>query len=182
MKRQIFGVLVLSLLLVDTSWGFDGNRRGFVLGGGLGITHASLGSFTERGSPSSAGVRRDPETNVGVGGQLLIGYGWNDRNMIVYEGTTSVYNNSRDRTVVRLYSGVSWYHYFSSPGQSVFTVAGTGIYAINRSTNFVGTFRGLIIGGGYEFARHWQAGAYFSSSIHDLDELHVNILVSAVAF
>ena len=36
-SRLVFMVIVLTLLVASSSFGFDGNRKGFVLGGGLGI-------------------------------------------------------------------------------------------------------------------------------------------------
>ncbi len=38
MKRLICLVLILAVILPASSSAFDGNRKGFVLGGGLGFT------------------------------------------------------------------------------------------------------------------------------------------------
>lgn len=177
MIRLIFGALVLSLLLFEPSWGFDGNRKGFVFGGGLGFSSVT----------TSASFRRDSETTVGAGAQLLIGYALNDGNMIIFESIAGGYRDRIDGIGVQIFNGASWYHYFRSSGRSAFTTAGIGRYLIMRGglSNSIGVEFGLLIGGGYEFARHWQAGAYFSfgrTSSNTFEDLHVNILISAVAF
>jgi hypothetical protein len=46
---------------------------------------------------------------------------------------------------------------------------------------------GLVLGIGYEFARHWQVGGYWGTGHHDDGSVmwnfgHLNFLVTAVAF
>jgi hypothetical protein len=177
--------LVLSLVATSSAMAFDGRRKGFVLGGGLGL--APVASWNEAG-PSYE------DTGVGAGFNLLTGYAWDEFNMIVYEGNIAVYRSEIggiDFTAYQGTNGASWYHYFGPTGRTFFTVAGIAFYIFNGDVSGM-SFKndpgfGGLVGGGYEFARHWQVGAYFSAGTttepgYDYTHFHVNALVSGVAF
>lgn len=76
MNRFTLYVLVGVAVLAAAANAFDGQRRGFVLGGGLGL--GALASTTDRDYP---GVE---SKDGGLGVNLLIGYAWDERNMIVF--------------------------------------------------------------------------------------------------
>ncbi len=83
---------VLIIFLSSSAYGFDGARKGFVLGGGLGFSPASYSPY---------------QTNAGAGAQFLIGYAWDTSNMIVYEGNATgyeIYNETRSQG----FNGASW--------------------------------------------------------------------------
>ncbi|MCH9031726.1 MAG: hypothetical protein IIB00_05645, partial [candidate division Zixibacteria bacterium] len=156
MKKLILGALVLTLLSVDTSWAFDGNRRGFVLGGGLGFAPVASwdGGFAD-------------ESKAGVAANLFLGYGWNDVNLIVAEGNLAVYKSDfGDATITQGFSGVAWYHYFGPAGQSFYSTLGAGAYTfdfeIAGQTGSNDPGFGALFGVGYEFSKHYQIGGVFS--------------------
>jgi hypothetical protein len=183
-------VLIVFILLPVPSGAFDGNRKGFVVGGGLGFTPIASWSLNDF-----------DESNAGMGLNLIIGYAWDERNMIVYEGNVCGYKQGNYRTS-QGFNGVSWYHYFGPKGKSFFTAAGFGFYIYDFELfdmNDPGL--GYIIGGGFEFTPHVQIGLYlsggqtsFSIDYRDAEgnplsgpditygHNHISLLVSAVAF
>ncbi len=200
-SRLIFVVIVLTLLTASSSSGFDGNRKGFVLGGGLGFAPTSGWSGNLAGVNTSQVIDTN-EYKTGAGFNFLIGHGWDEKNLIVFEINMSrrisdlfVIRNStgqieRQPIVLQGYIGAVWYHYFGAPGRTLFTTLGLGQYRFARVYSSVflqsaGT--GLMIGGGYEFARHWQFGGYLSTGLTTEKLGHWNytdlkVLVSMVAF
>jgi hypothetical protein len=185
-KTVIIGVL-LTILLVSTAVAFDGHRKGFVLGGGLGF--APIVKWEMEESPEDGVPYGHDETRAGVGLNLLIGYAWDDKNMIVYEGNAAGFTTAvSDKSAAQGFSGAAWYHYFGPAGKTAFTVVGLGLYSYDAEYDdpHDGGF-GMLLGGGYEFARHWQVGGYLSfgsTTAHDRDYNHatLNVLVSGILF
>ena len=175
-------VPVLLLLLAGSTLAFDGQRRGFVLGGGLGIAIDSKYEV-------SSGVVRPKENGAGVGLNLIIGGAFDDKNMLVYEGNVTGWKSDTfDQNFTQGFNGAAWYHYYGHPGRSAFTTVGLGFYvfkAEHYEDNDPGL--GILVGGGYEFSRHWQIGLYLSggktsSEGVDFDHSHISVLVSGIAF
>jgi len=179
-------VAALVVLIAAPASAFDGYRKGFVLGGGLGIAPNASWSWDYEGG--------EDDNGAGVGLNLLIGYSWDEHNMIVYEGNVVAYSTLEDLTASQGFNGISWYHYFGPAGRSFFTAVGIGAYVFqltedkgDRESASTDPGPGVLIGGGYEFARHVQVGAYLSFGRTsefgiDWEHTHASILVSAVAF
>ena len=88
--KKILVFLAAVLLLSTSSWAFNGVRKGFVLGGGLGFAPAAKWSVDDY----YMGMQLDTsETKAGVGLNLLVGYAWDEHNMIVYEGNVAGYKS-----------------------------------------------------------------------------------------
>lgn len=155
MKKFVL-TLTLLILLSSTSFAFDGNRKGFILGGGFDYS-ISTGWKLDSQMDSY-------ETGSGLGFKFLIGYGFNDKNMIVYEVNSSrFFSDTLQRKITQGFSGASWYHYFGSRGKSIFTNIGVGflVYSIEDRWGHE-TDDGYQFGVGYEFSHHWQAGFYYT--------------------
>ncbi len=178
MKKLVILVIGLSLVLAVSASAFNGMRKGFVLGGGLGFAPQAkweIGTIKEEKS--------------GMALNFIIGYGWDESNMIVYEGNVVGYSSDiPNQTFAQGFNGVSWYHYFGPGQKGAFTAVGLGAYVFDP-----GDFSdpdpggGLLVGAGYQFSPHWQVGGYFSSGktsegIFDYDHTHFSILISTVAF
>lgn len=186
MYRLIAITLVAVLLLSVSSFAFDGNRKGFVLGGGLGL--GAVGSWKVDVPIFGTTIPVD-ESGTGVAVQFVIGGAFDEHNMLVYEGNVIGYQSDLfDESIGQGFNGAAWYHYFSDPGKTPFTTLGLGFYYFK-----VGDFDAtdpkiaLLVGGGYEFAKHWQTGVYFSfgqtaESGIDFDHWHLNFIVSGIAF
>ncbi|HDL01414.1 MAG TPA: hypothetical protein ENH23_04195 [candidate division Zixibacteria bacterium] len=180
MKKYLISAL-LFILLASSAWSFDGNRKGFVLGGGLG--------FAPTAKWEVDGASFISESASGFGLNLLIGYAWDAKNMIVYEGNVVGYKPSQlDVQLTQGFNGAAWYHYFGETGKSFFTTVGLGIYmfeADGYDSNDAGG--GALLGVGYEFSRHWQAAAYFSGGktsdpVFDYKHNSFSVLISGLAF
>lgn len=175
--RKVLLVVSLVLLMMASGWSFDGNRKGFVLGGGLGL--APTAKFEIDNTSYS-------HSKAGIGLNLIIGYAWDEMNMIVYEGNIAGYSES-GVDVTQGFNGASWYHYFGPQGKSFFTTVGLGAYVFSIDEYDADPGGAILLGGGYEFARHWQVSAYFSvgktsDGPIDFNHNHFNILIGGVAF
>ncbi len=192
MKRISLISLLLVGLLAGDAFAFDGNRKGFVVGGGLGLAPTISWSVDRD---------EDSQDDQGAGGgvNVVIGYAWDEHNMLVYEANLTNFT-SRHLHLLRPYesvsqgfSGASWYHYFGPQGKTFYTVVGLGFYVFEGGWSDWWGYRShdpgaaLMLGGGYEFARHFQVGAYASAGKtlgykYDWKHSHVSVLVSVVAF
>jgi len=189
LRISVMGLAVV-MLLASSAMAFDGQRKGFVLGGGLGLAPAATWKADLNVTPELE------DSGPGVGVQIVIGYAWDEHNMIVYEANAAGYNSTAygvDFTAYQGFNGASWYHYFGPKGKTVFTAAGLGVYSFRGELDYNGAdFEndpgGGVLGGvGYEFSPHWQVGAFVSAGRTtdagiDFDHAHINVLISGVAF
>ena len=179
--KKVLVALSLLVILVSSANSFDGKRKGFVLGGGLG--------FAPTAKWEVDGFSVVNETKAGIGINILIGYAWDEKNMIVYEANGVGYNSDLvDVAITQGFTGASWYHYFNEPGKTMFITGGLGLYFFEAEHYDANDYGGaLMFGGGYEFAPHWQVGLYFSAGktsdpIFDYNHNHLNLLISGIAF
>ena len=180
MRRQILVCLFLLVLMSSTAFAFDGNRKGFVLGGGIGFAPQGKWTF------DALGIDED---GAGLGLNLIIGGAFTEHDMLVYEGNVMGYTSDLfNKTISQGFNGASWYHYFGKTGRSLYSTLGLGFYVFDvedLDSNDPGF--GLLLGGGYEFAKHWQVGAYYSygqtsDAGFDFTHHHINILITGIAF
>jgi hypothetical protein len=191
--RQIIIVLIIFLFVCAVpAYGFDGQRKGFVLGGGLGV--AAVAHWSVDVDYFDIGIGKADEDRAGIGVQLVIGGAFDEHNMLVYEGNVAGFTSGLlfDESIGQGFSGASWYHYFGSTGRSAFTALGLGLYYFQVS-DFEPTNPGgaVLLGGGYEFSPHWQVGAYvtFGKTTEsgfglnaDFEHANLSILFSGIAF
>ena len=190
MSRNSVIVLITCLLLAGTALGFDGQRKGFVLGGGLGfapVAHWEVDAnlFGLQGSAE--------EDKFGVALQFVIGGAFDEHNMLVYEGNVAGFKSDfGDEGIAQGFNGAAWYHYFGPVGKSFYTTVGLGFYYF-KIGDYDATDPGgaLLLGGGYEFSPHWQIGVSLtvgstSESIPlasaDLKHANLSVMVSGIAF
>jgi hypothetical protein len=186
MKKSSLLVVVAMVVLAAQTFAFDGQRHGFVLGGGLGFAPISRWSLSD--SRYTFGEKTS-ESRPGIGLNLLIGYAIDNQNMLVYEGNATGYTTKlNDKFASQGMDAFAWYHYFGPTGKTAFVAAGIGLYSfdIENAGDFSNGL-GILLGGGYEFARHWQFGGYLgfgrtSQSDVDFNHVHLNLLISTVAF
>ena len=193
MKKVLLclGAVAMVFAMVTSAGAFDGNRKGFVIGGGLGFAPTA----TWKSDPVTIDfgfgtyTYKLDESNSAVALNLLLGYAWDEHNMIVYEGNVVGYKVG-NADVSQGFNGASWYHYFGPVGKSAFLTAGLGVYVLQVEGDDADMGGALQFGGGYEFARHWQVGGYLGfgktkdPDISGLDytHMHFSILVGGVAF
>ena len=195
----LFSAAVLFALSVSVA-AFDGQRKGLVLGAGIGLVPVAHWSTEYQG-------RTINENVTGMGEFLLVGYGWDQRNILALKAIMTLYDSELfDAGIVQGFGGLSWYHYFGKPGNSFFSIAGAGVSRMGETfegihihINFDGfeddtpeapsTATGLayLIGGGYEFLRHYQLSVFVvggspSQHGHHYGIYDVNLMLSAFAF
>jgi hypothetical protein len=162
MKKVLIFLPLLLIVFSGAVSGFDGNRGGFVLGGGLGFAPVSKWSVDFFGL--NVGSFEDEQPAFAL--HLFIGAAFSDHNMLVYEINGTGFSTDVEGisfSVSQGFSGAVWYHYFGQPGKSMFTALGLGLWIFQIEDYDAANPGGaLMLGGGYEFARHWQVGAYLS--------------------
>ena len=199
MKKFVVLTIVALLAMACTASAFDGVRKGFVLGGGLGVAPVAKWE----GDVIPFGATKWEESKAGVAVNFLIGYAWDEQNMIVADANVVAYQSDMDEftfisqkpTVAQGFSGFSWYHYFGPAGKSWFSTFGLGTYSfqaeweINNVTVEAKNEEGFgwLVGGGYEFSKHWQVGAWLSAGKTsepgiDYDHMHLAVTIGGVAF
>ncbi|MFH2050041.1 MAG: hypothetical protein ABIJ12_11400 [bacterium] len=186
MKKSVVVVSILILMLSASANAFDGMRKGFVLGGGLGFGPVAKVSIDV---PNSTDM-----DNSGVALNFLIGYAWDEQNMIVFlrDGITyseaTIFGGSIN--LVQGFSGVGYYHYFGQQGKSFFITGGLGFQdwsSLDSDYDSNDYGLGMLVGGGYEFARHVQVYSSLSFGktsdyYYDYNHSQFLITISAVAF
>ena len=166
---------------------FDDEREGIVLGAGAGLAPVARWS-TEFSS----------EDKFGAALQFFAGYAWNERDMIGLEGNAALYHSahfnadslldSGDMLTWQGFQGAAWYHYWGQPARILFTVVGLGLYDFDRGRGYHSDPGGAwLLGAGYQFTRHLQAGVYFAAGRTydegpDATHRHLSLLLSHMAF
>ena len=171
-------ILVLGLITLHTSltYAFDGNRKGFILGGGVGWV--PVAHWSADADFYGIGFGTHEESRLGYGLQFVTGGAFNEREALLFEVNIAAFSsNLAHETIYQAFMGAVWYHYFGEVGNSFFTAAGLGFYTFQVGTYDATDPGGAVItGGGYEFAPHWQAGLYlsFGQSTDDIRSFHIH--------
>jgi len=187
MKRIIIVAFLVPFVTASSVWSFNGRRQGFVLGGGLGF--GPMAKVSVSNAPSGSDL-----DNSGLAINFLIGYAWDEQNMIVFLRDGVTYSErtifGSNLSLVQGFSGVGYFHYFGQPGKSFYITGGLGLQdwtplESGYTANDPGI--GLLIGGGYEFTRHVQVHSSLSfgktrDAFFDYDHTQLLITVSAIAF
>lgn len=181
-KIFILPVLLGSLLTTVTISAFDGQRSGFVIGGGLGFAP---------NIKADDGITKQSEP--GFGANFVIGFAWDNQNMLVWEGNMAGFEKNNN-DVWQGSSTITWYHYFQPTTQTFFVAGGLGLYSYASTTDWGWLWvdehdqkAGYLIGAGYEFRRHWQMGLYYSFGETESDNIrfdhsNVSLLINVIAF
>jgi hypothetical protein len=177
----ILSLFVIALTMVPTgdAGAFDGSRRGFVLGLGAGWGQAeqtlsgALGDMSFEASSKYSGVATDFRIGGGLSEQWLL-Y-WTSQQVFFSSGNTHF---SQGIGAV----GATWYSRPEAP--ALLLEGGVGVGGLadleggGSDTGF-----GILLGAGYEFARHWQLEAtwfYAGVDASGRDEFGVDASLSTV--
>ena len=190
------GIMLVGWLLIvaiSPAYSFDHERKGLVLGIGSGINPLS----SLRGTDDSVELK---ENGFGIGYSFLIGVGFTSSDLLALDVNGSFFSSDLyGDSSMQIFRGVSWYHYFGNPGRSAFGALGYGYYVYEwqgsrhyicwgddcdpppRLPSSYTKRKGYLAGGGYEFNKHWQVGAFITGGNDDGDSgfsfVHVNILI-----
>ncbi|MEE9554152.1 MAG: hypothetical protein V3W18_07610 [candidate division Zixibacteria bacterium] len=163
MKKTILTILIMVMvaLLAIPSFAFDGKRKGFILGGGLGFGSTSFSQTVELGGLSVTG---DTESSGAIMSDFKIGFGASEQLEIYYVskvawfGVVDLYNNE-----ITVSSGVGTFGltYNLKPTVPTYYISG-GLGISSWSFPFEDPAPdswlgfGMFVGGGYEFSRHYS--------------------------
>jgi len=157
---QLALIACLTLCIATGASAFDGNRKGFILGGGLGL---GLTSFTQTVEVYGVSVTSDREDKSAIMTDFKIGFGASDQVLIYWSSKVSwfsienVYGNNV--TIANGFGGVGVTYYFQPAAPSPYIQGGVGFSTWSLpfeegTDTWIGG--GLSLGGGYEFSRHWS--------------------------
>lgn len=142
----VYSVLLIALIGSSVS-AFDGKRKGFTAGIGFGYTPV-MNSRLEYHN------RRTELDDLGSALQVLIGYGFNERNVLVFQRLLAVEDSfSKDdcRWVQGQGTSLTYYRYFREVGKSAYVALGVGRHWQNVRNAEWGT--GITLGIGHEITR-----------------------------
>ncbi len=156
MKKFLL-VLVLSLFVVSSAFGFNGVRKGFVLGGGLGL---GMTSFKEE----LGSLQFNRENKFSFMTDFKIGYAPTNQVEIVYtskDAWFSAGDSTSSTTFLHGVSTASVNYYLKPEGPTFYVGGGIGVSSISAPfdknafsfDNALGL--GIYASGGYEFAKHF---------------------------
>lgn len=155
--RRIFIILGALCLIAQSSLSFDGKRKGFNLGLGIGYSPVSRISESEFRISSEDG-------SMVI--SFVAGYA-TGRELFVYEGQYFEVEHGLDaprccESVDVYEDSWRWYHYFGDEGNTIFSCAGAALTKIEGGYREYFKCRGLgiVVGGGLEFTRQIQIGLY----------------------
>jgi opacity protein-like surface antigen len=187
MKKCVLVVcLCIYGLTVSTVFAFDGKRKGFILGGGLGFGYLSTNVSVQSESDSEGqGVFLT---------EFKIGYAPSNTLEIYYISKGSWWG-AGDITFVMTISAIGVSKYLDSKEETgVFLTGGLGLAASDApfekdidSSNGWGLFGGI----GYEFANHWTIQAdilysHISEEVFDInitnDYIGIRATINVLAF
>lgn len=166
MRRWIACSIMLGVLLAIStpSSAFDGNKKGFMLGGGLG---PAFSSFTQEVDITGLGsAKSDRESKAGLGTDFRIGAGVSEQFMLYYVNRVawfSIENVFSENVTIANSIGLLGGSYYLKPDA-------TGMYlnGLVGLSSWTAPFEsgaeaavgfGIGVGAGYEFAKHWSVEA-----------------------
>jgi hypothetical protein len=188
-RKYFMWVFVAFILfcLASTTRAWDGQRKGFILGFGLG---SGVVSFDE--TKYSSWMNGFPEevyrTPVIV--DVKIGYAPDNSLQVYWTGKSSFFKTSHYRYGMKPYFGdyevfygvwgPGCSYFFKPEAPSPFIAAGIGYSAWQEQAWEAGTKPkayyglGLFVGGGFEFSRHWSLEMYLSLGKPGMEGLEVD--------
>jgi len=188
-RHSLFVTLLFVSITATSALPFDGQRKGFVLGGGLGFAPVMKWSADAASGEKLYGF---DESKAGMAAHFVIGYAPSNSTMLVYLGNSTANNSTllRRNQVVQGVNALGFYKYFGRSKRQFFATAAAGLYGFDASDAGMARSRfGWLIGFGNEFSRHWQVGLYFASGTTSADHavngmhlLHLSLIFSVLAY
>ncbi|MDH4222186.1 MAG: hypothetical protein OEV55_01455 [candidate division Zixibacteria bacterium] len=201
----IIVVMVISFLALNAN-AFDGKRKGFILGGGIGPGVTLLKSTVSYSSwfdEHEYSESSDWESKFGLITNFKIGYAPSDHVEIYFTVKDSWYGStiywggleSEDVVMASGFWGPGVTYYFKPEAPSYFITGGFGLSTLSlpfESDAEIKFGGGVFAGAGYEFARHYSVeldlmwGKVSNFALFGIDEdtsvLTVALTFNALAF
>jgi opacity protein-like surface antigen len=159
---RLYRLAVTAVLVVAFAVGanaFDGQKKGFILGGGLGF---GMTSFTQSFEGGGISITSDRENKGAFGTDFRIGWGVNERTAVYYTGKISWFGidngYGESVTIADGIHGLGVTHSFRAWVPTWFVTGGLALatWSAPFETNS-GTWNGFgfYVGTGYEFSKHY---------------------------
>ena len=158
MRRLIF--IIAIILLSSISHAFDGQRKSLNLGLGLGVCPISKISHYGNG-------------DVGASFDFTAGYSFNNQDAFLYSVKASSAFFANDEALCQVIEGINWYHYFRNSSPSLYSIWGLGSSYFGTECWTSERGLGLVVGLGYEFARHFSLNAFILSGGPEHGDIHM---------
>ena len=158
-------VLIAIAVMATSATAFNGERKGFILGFGAGVSWSSFKGEVEGFDLG------DTETKFGIGTDFKIGAGINDQLLIYYvnrvawlksDNFTSNGDLLEDITIASSVGLVGISYYFKTEAPAWYVVGAIGVSTWSaplESNSEMFTGFGVTGGVGYEFTPHWSLEA-----------------------
>jgi len=150
--KKLYALAFILLLAFSNLYGFDGERKGFIFGGGIGVNFLSYS-----------------QSKVAFLTNFKIGYAPSNTLEIFWISKVSWFSGSGDDLTILGLGAVAATFYFDNASETGwFASGGIGYSSYGKLTGRSGSDFGfgLFGGGGYEFAAHWSV---------EIDLLHSSI-------
>lgn len=165
---------------VETAESFDGKRKGFVIGGGLGVAPIAhqgrmdrrLTSYETENYGWDSTVTRvtyspfyNPVNRSAIALQIDIGYAFDERNVLCYREQHAFY--SYYDVWSQGMASLTWSHFYGESPGPLYSTVGLGYFLLSnfssaRSIGGIDDGLALSFGVGYEFKRHFACELSFS--------------------
>ena len=148
--RALSSICLLVVLFASRSFAFDGERRGFILGFGLGFGQ-------------TAGVNNDKK--IGVITDFKIGHGFSNTTQIYWTAKSSFFTaddySGRSRTYLSGCGAIGVSQFLNQRAPSAYFAGGIGYSSFGKLESDYGDPDynlgiGFFSGFGYEFSPHWS--------------------------
>ncbi len=201
--KPLFCLILIILFCTNSALAWDGHRKGFILGVGIGPTHTSQEMKTETTDLSSEVTSYEyDESGVGLQYSLKIGYAPTEQIQIYALGKDIMFDKAYYTQIYGL-TGLGFSYYFNKLPPSIYLTADVA-FPIWNSSWFPPDFsdeetksRIALNGGiGNEFARHWSvefnltwanlAREYYPDMEHeaqsDIDYFSFGLTINALGY
>jgi len=159
MWKKLFEILIIVGILLSittTVYPWDGERKGFILGGGLGFGITSYKDTLWEGD--------ERQTKGTLMTDFKIGYAKNNQVAFYFTNKTSWFSRDFETTGIssneRILSALTGggITYFVNPSaRSLFVSGGFGVLSWSADMTTSHNGAGFFVGGGYEFAKYFNA-------------------------
>ncbi|MDH3197985.1 MAG: hypothetical protein OEO21_07070 [Candidatus Krumholzibacteria bacterium] len=160
-RTAFAAIALLTLLAASSAEAFDGNRKGFILGFGLG---GGMASFTQTveltGQPEQTS---DRESKGAFATDFKIGGGFNEQFLLYYVARSSwfsITNALNEKvTILNQVGGVGATYFLSEASSSAYFLGAIGLGTWSTPFESGGSTWlgiGLTGGAGFEFAKYWS--------------------------
>ncbi len=173
-------VCLVLCLLAGTAGAFNGDRKGFLLGGGIGISPVVDWDYKNESQ----------NNDLGPAFQLHVGLGLCSRNVLM--ATIRVIPTGKDAAdieTIHAQNAITWNHYFNAEQDGIYVSFGTAGFLLSRFENgtdeksTLSLEQGIEVGAGYAFNTNFQAGVHLSYCDSEYYNAPiVTISVSYIAF